>query len=167
MGNKSLWWALASLVTIVGASAAEQGAVYMDRYPSSSDIRRMQRQGVSMLVISPVDRVGSPATLNFPDLAKVNRLNDFDRASITVHPVTTNFPDPAPLNRLKQHVSVDGVIDNCLSSTNEKARLMRIQRPVTITVLCRTDNQVERAERLASEIMAESRVSVRVRRVRD
>lgn len=166
MGNKSVWFVLASLGLVV-AAGADHGTVYMDRYPSSSDVRRMQRQGITSLVISPVDRPGSPASLNFPDQAKVNRLNDFDQAAITVHAVTSSYPDPAPLNKLKAHVAVEGVIDNCLTSSSEKARLLKIRRAVSVTVLCRTDNQVAKAERLAAEINGDSPVSVYVRRVRD
>jgi hypothetical protein len=163
--RQSLWWFAGAVGLVASAGAAE--TVYMNRYPSSADVRRMQKDGVKALVISPDERPWNPQGLDFPASSLIDRLNDLDQVDIRVEARTGAYPMPANLNKIKGHVHLHGVIDNCLSSSAEQLRLKKVKRQLSVTVLCRTENQVERAERLAAEVMDESPVRVSVRLVRD
>lgn len=140
---------------------------YLEKYPSGADVRRFQNEGATKVVVSPLARANGQDELNFPMGVLVDHLNDLEPIPVDIQVATSNYPNHTHINRLKSHVTVNAVIDSCLSGPAELSQLKRLTRPVDVVVLCRTDVQVARAQRLADEVMAQGHITVRVGRSRD
>lgn len=126
---------------------------YLTYYPSPQTAQELKRDNVEKLIVQAQTRA---QMIGYPSSKNVTTLNSLAPMEIEIfmegsYPSASNVKD---INRLEEHIVPSLRIDKCLSSESERARLMGFNRGIGVTILCPTQDQYERAQRLADEIQS-------------
>lgn len=128
----------------------------LSHYPTNSETKKLLNSTVNHIVLESFYSAGhTTARVGYPGNQDLKNLNKLDMMDIEIYLDAGSYPSTNArkrLNKLGNHISLDMVINQCLTSNTNEKKLAQITKKANVTIYCPTSKSYIEAEERVIEI---------------